>query len=86
MDIIQLHDQSSKKIEKPNSFEEMLRLSRVLSAGIPYVRVDLYEVDQKPYFGEFTFYHQGRAIPFKTEKWDEIFGSWIKLPEKDKIN
>ena len=42
LDIVQLHEQSGKKIEKPYSFEEMLRLARVLSAGIPHVRVDLY--------------------------------------------
>ncbi|HEY9221968.1 MAG TPA: ATP-grasp fold amidoligase family protein [Lutibacter sp.] len=82
LDIVQLHEQSGKKIEKPYSFEEMLRLSSILSAGMSHVRIDFYEIDKKPYFGEFTFYHHGGTIPFKTEKWDEILGSWIKLPEK----
>lgn len=82
LEIIQLHEQSGKKIPKPLSFDKMLRLSRVLSAGIPHVRVDFYEINNKPYFGEFTFYHHGGTIPFKTEKWDDIIGSWIKLPEK----
>jgi hypothetical protein len=83
LDIIQLHEQSDKKISRPISFDDMLRLSKVLSAGIPHVRVDFYEIDNKPYFGEFTFYHHGGIIPFKTEKWDEMLGSWIKLPDKN---
>ena len=48
LEIVQLHEQSDKKISKPLSFDEMLRLSRVLSAGIPHVRVDFYEIDNKP--------------------------------------
>ena len=50
-------------------------------AEIPHVRVDLYEVDGHPYFGEMTFYHHGGLVPFKPAKWDKIFGDWIKLPK-----
>ena len=49
-------------------------------AEIPHVRVDLYEVDGHPYFGEMTFYHHGGLVPFMPAKWDKIFGDWIKLP------
>lgn len=40
---------------KPVSFERMLEYSRVLSKGIPFVRVDWYEIDGNPVFGELTF-------------------------------
>lgn len=40
---------------KPIMFEEMKRISTVLSKGIPHVRVDLYECNQHIYFGEMTF-------------------------------
>lgn len=40
---------------KPVSFDEMLFLAKQLSNGFPFVRVDLYEVNDKPVFGEMTF-------------------------------
>lgn len=43
----------------PKTFNEMLEMAKVLSSGFPIVRVDLYEVDGKVYFGEMTFTPQG---------------------------
>lgn len=40
---------------KPNKLEEMIRISRVLSEGIPFVRVDLYCIKDNIYFSELTF-------------------------------
>ncbi len=60
----------------------MKELAAVLSAGIPHVRVDFYDVNGHIYFGEMTFFHWGGMKPFEPEKWDYIFGDWIKLPEK----
>lgn len=68
-------------IEKPQSFELMKQLASKLSKGLPHVRVDFYEVDGHPYFGEFTFFHLGGTGSFKPAKWDRIFGDWITLPE-----
>lgn len=66
--------------EKPYSYEKMLDLSRKLSKGFPHVRVDLYEVNGKPYFGEMTLYHWEGLMPFYPEEWNKIFGDWLKLP------
>ena len=85
LDLIQYHPMSGKIIPKPVSFEEMKNLARVLSKGLPAVRIDLYEVDGKVFFGEYTFTHHGGNVPFHPEKWDYIFGSWISLPNKYKI-
>nr|MBS1901049.1 glycosyl transferase [Actinomycetota bacterium] len=65
---------------KPHRYEEMLEIARTLSAGHPHVRVDLYEVDGRVYFGELTFYHFGGMQPFHPEKWDRIWGDWLTLP------
>lgn len=83
LDIHQYHDAGKNMPEKPVCFEEMKILASKLSKGIPQVRVDFYEVNGKVYFGELTFFHHGGIVPFKPEKWDYIFGSWIKLPEKN---
>lgn len=37
-------------------YEEMLYVAGKLSEGIPHVRVDLYNVNGKIYFGEMTFF------------------------------
>lgn len=42
-------------VEKPSALEEMLDIARKLSKGFEIVRVDLYEIDGKPIFGEMTF-------------------------------
>lgn len=83
LDIHQYHEASKTLPEKPSCFEEMKNLASKLSNGIPQVRVDFYEVNGKVYFGELTFFHHGGIVPFTPEKWDYIFGSWIKLPEKN---
>lgn len=41
--------------QKPESLDEMLKASEILSADFPFVRVDFYECNGKPYFGELTF-------------------------------
>lgn len=65
--------------KKPNSFDEMLKLSSTLSENIPHVRCDFYEVNGHPYFGELTFYHWGGMVPFEPIEWDYKFGDWIDI-------
>lgn len=83
--IYQYHEFGEIIPEKPTSFELMKELASKLSRGIPQVRVDLYEVDGKVYFGELTFFHHGGIVPFKPNEWNEIFGSWITLPKTKRI-
>ena len=80
------HANADKRIDKPENFDEMLKVARVLSKGFPHVRVDLYNVNGKILFGEMTFFHWSGFVPFEPEEWDHIFGSWIKLPEREEKN
>lgn len=82
LDIRHGHPNAETRPEKPVNFELMKQLSAKLSEGLPQVRVDLYEINGKVYFGELTFFHHGGVVPFDPEKWDRIFGDWIKLPER----
>ncbi len=68
--------------EKPQHFEKMREFASTLSKGVPQLRVDFYCVNSKIYVGELTFFHNGGHSEFKPAHWDEIFGSWIELPEK----
>jgi len=65
--------------KKPKQLEEMLSLANQLSKGIKHLRVDFYIVEEQIYFGELTFYHMSGYEIFKPEKYDEIFGGFIKL-------
>ena len=76
------HENAAIMPQKPVCFEEMKRLASQLSEGFPHVRVDLYEVDGRVYFGEMTFFHNSGWTKFDPEKWDDIFGSWLSLPSK----
>lgn len=75
------HPISNEQIAKPQSFELMKKLASKLSKGIPHVRVDFYEVDGHPYFGELTFFHMGGTGVFEPKEWNLKLGDWITLPE-----
>lgn len=49
------HDNIDHEIPKPKNLDKMLEIASKLSAGIPIVRIDLYNVNGKIYFGEMTF-------------------------------
>lgn len=73
------HPNDLSKISKPKTFDEMLELSKKLSANIPQIRVDFYEINGKVYFGELTFYHYSGFTKFEPEEWDKKLGDLINL-------
>ena len=75
------HPNSTRHIEKPENFEEMIDVARKLSANIPHVRIDLYNCKGKIYFGEITFFHWSGMTPFVPIEWDYKLGSLISLPK-----
>ncbi len=74
------YPKSDTPLPKPSSYEEMVALAEKLSAGIPFVRVDFYEVNGQVYFGEMTFYPGNGLEEFTPFEWDEKLGSWLTLP------
>ena len=76
------YPKSKKEIKKPKNYEKMIQLAESLSKNIPFVRVDLYEINEKIYFGELTFYPGGWIEEFSPIEWDYKLWSWIKLPNK----
>lgn len=72
---------SEVPIKKPQSYEEMVRLAEVLAKGIPFVRVDFYEIAGRPYFGELTLFPGSGCEEFSPEEWDATLGTWIPLPK-----
>ena len=66
------------------NFSKMKELCCILSKGYPHVRVDFYVINDKIYFGELTFHHDGGFVQLEPDEWNITFGEWIKLP-KDNI-
>ena len=73
------HENAPITPTRPNRFDDMKVLAKKLSAGLRHVRVDLYNVNGKIYFGELTFYHHCGFVPFEPQEWDYTFGSWIDI-------
>ena len=42
-------------IQKPASFDEMQSAVTKLAEGFEFVRIDFYEIEETPIFGEYTF-------------------------------
>lgn len=59
--------------------DEMFRIAGLLSQGIPYARVDLYNINGKIYFGEITLYPQSGFDTNLLKETDEDFGRKIDL-------
>ena len=67
------------KLEPPKLLSEMLEIAEKLSKGIPALRVDLYEIQGKVYFGELTFFPGSGIDKTITPEADQIMGSKLKL-------
>jgi len=73
-------------IPKPNSFSQMLDICRELSIGIPFVRIDLYEINGIPVFGEMTMTPAGGFITYYTSDFLVSLGEMINIDRNTSIN
>lgn len=69
--------------EKPVHFEMMRCMARNLAVDKPFVRIDFYEMEEHPYFGEITFYPTSGMGGFSPMEYDAVVGSMLSLPEVD---
>ena len=84
LDIINGHPNAPSIPHKPKNYDLMIRLAEKLSKGLPHVRVDFYETNNKVYFGEMTFFHWSGLMPFKPEEWDYKLGNMLDLSNVSK--
>lgn len=64
---------------KPTMMNEMMEIANQLASGIPFIRVDLYEINGKIYFGELTFFPGGGFTALEPDEWDYTLGELIDL-------
>jgi len=72
---------SADNFDKPDNLLQMISLAERLSVRFDSVRVDLYNVDGKLYFGEFTHYDASGFARFEPESFDfELGAHWQITP------
>ena len=65
--------------EKPRSFELMMNIAKKLCKNYKFLRVDLYEVNGKVYFGELTFYSASGFENLSPKEWNLKIGDMLDL-------
>lgn len=79
-----IYPSEQTKLEIPKNLTEMVDIARKIAQGLPFVRVDLYNINGRILLGEITLFPTAGFGRFTDDKWDETMGSWIKLPPKRK--
>ena len=70
----------TEQVTKPVNFDKMTAIAQALSAPFPHVRVDLYNVQGKIYFGELTFYDGSGYMSFTPDSFDFDLGAmWANV-------
>ena len=72
-------ERSKEPPKKPEKYEEMCNIAEKLSKDLKHIRVDLYYVNGKIYFGELTFFDGSGFDKIEPIEWDYKLGELIKL-------
>lgn len=67
--------------ERPKKYEEMMRVARILSENIPFLRVDFFEQNNRLFVGEMTFTPSSGLIGFTPDIFDYELGDLLVLPK-----
>ena len=80
---VEEHDLQPSKhpVPKPAGLDKMLGLARILAAGTEFVRVDFYNIKDRVYFGELTFFPNSGYGTLTPPVWNERFGDLIELSD-----
>ncbi len=77
--------QSQENIERPSNLKDLVSIAEALSGGIDFVRVDLYNVEGRVYFGEMTNYPSAGRGHYSPESFNLELGNFLKLDDTSKF-
>lgn len=63
-------------VPRPENLDALIRVAEDLSSGFPFVRVDLYSVQNRIYFGEMTFFPWSGYVEFSPDSFDYELGKY----------
>lgn len=69
-------------IEKPINMDKMFEIAGILSRGLPFARIDLYNSNGKIYFGEITFFPDSGFDHNLLPETNERFGNLINIKKQ----
>ncbi|TPG42554.1 hypothetical protein EAH79_01310 [Sphingomonas koreensis] len=73
---------SAPSVARPSALSAMIAAAEELGRGFSFARVDFYQPDTRPLFGEITFYPGSGLDPFYPSKLDEQLGRlWLSAGE-----
>ena len=75
-------DTSEEQLKKPDKFDEMVKFAEKIASPFPFVRVDLYLINNKIYFSEMTFTPAKGTLIFDDDKADFEIGNWLSINAK----
>ena len=78
--VTEFYENSHVENKKPKFLDEMIRQSELMAKDTYYLRVDFYDIDGQPVFGEATFFTWGGFMKFNPSEYDRILGDKIILP------
>jgi len=64
-----------REVERPSSLDSMIEAAETLGRDFSFVRVDFYEIDQMPRFGEMTFFPHSGLARFHPDEYDFRLGA-----------
>ena len=81
VDISRVDVKSNPKFldNKPLTFEKMKEYTKTLSQDFNFVRVDFYEINEKPYLSELTFFPAAGFCKYTNPNVDLYLGNMLKI-------
>ncbi|VXC70178.1 conserved hypothetical protein [Burkholderia sp. 8Y] len=76
------YKKSPTPVPRPDNLEELLATAAALARDFDYVRVDLYTLGDKIYFGELTFTPGAGVLPMGPDRVDYEWGRLLDLTHK----
>lgn len=74
-----------KLLPKPENLDEMLSVAARLSEQFPILRVDLYNIEGRIFFGELTFTSQGGMMDFYSQEFLYMLGQIADISKIKKV-
>lgn len=73
-------DSTSEVIKKPVNLSKMIEIAEEISKDIIFIRVDFYEIDNKLYIGELTFYPHAGWLNIDYDETTRALDELLQLP------
>lgn len=79
-----INNEKKVSIPRPASCCDMIKYAQLLSKGFPFIRVDFYDLEGRPFLGELTFTPYGNLQTYFTPDVIAKYGKILQLPPKYK--